>query len=137
MSRTLVYLVVLFVAFSSCKKDDAFTISKETITGNYKVTAGTANGIDVYSNPNEDLNIFEPCMKDDIYRFNGNNSFIVEDAGEVCTITTAESGTWEFISSTRISINDEEATINSFNGRDLIITSVSNGVTGRFTFTKQ
>src|SRR5215203_6100080 len=98
MKKTILALTMLSVAFVSCKKDDkdeAVTPTKENLAGSYKVTAATAAGINVFNNPDESINEFEACERDDVYTLNADLTAVRADAGTQCDPVNNGTGIWD------------------------------------------
>jgi hypothetical protein len=133
---------IMFLAFA-CSKDNNTTnssaITKENLAGTYTLTAATASipGLP----PQNVLDSLPPCQKDDQYKLNVDLTFNYIDAGTKCNPAGDYSGTWGLIGTTKIEINNDTATIQSFNGKTLVVNSVVtiSGIplTTTDTFTKQ
>jgi hypothetical protein len=139
MKRVFFFLLFVYITLPYCKKnnqDNPFKVSLESISGNYRLIAATAGGIDVFSNQDTMLNYFKSCMKDDIYRFNAGNVLQVEDAGQVCIPTTSDTGSWSLLNPTKLAIDGEEAIIKFFDGQKLLLTREINDQMTEFTFIK-
>ena len=120
----------------SCKKDGTTSVTptKENLTGSYKLTAASFNGQEVLSN---DM-YFEACERDDVYRLNADMSYERQDAGTVCSPAGDESGSWEFTSSTAITIDGVPYKVDSFDGRSLKVSlDMGQNMILKSTFTKQ
>lgn len=141
--KKLILLLSLSVLLFSCKKDNdndepaQVTPTVANLTGSWKITAATANNVNVFDNSNASLNLFEPCERDDIYRLNANYTLDLIDAGVKCNPPTDDTGTWELINATTFKIDAEVFTINSYNGSKLVLSRTDAGFTVVVTFTKQ
>ena len=131
-------LLATMMLGAACKKEDKpFVISKDTVSGNYKLTAATVGGVNIYDNTDPSMNLIRSCMKDDIHQFKQDLTYVIVDVGETCNPTSADNGTWKFISSTQIEIDGEAAAITSFDGKKLVLTGDAAGIPTVITFTKQ
>jgi hypothetical protein len=138
MKNTFIGMLLLASLVTSCQKENDKTApTKENIQGSYKMTAATLNGTDVFNNPDPSFNYFEPCTKDNIHQLNGDNTYHVIDAGEVCPDADDDSGSWRLASATSLEINGVPSTIKSFDGRTLVLANVSPVGTMEATFVKQ
>ncbi|HEU4469961.1 MAG TPA: lipocalin family protein [Flavisolibacter sp.] len=131
----------VLLSSTSCKKDDddpkPVTPTKENLTGSYKLTAATVAGVNIFNNSNESMNLYEACQRDDVYKLNADLSYQVADEGTQCSPSGSYTGTWSFVNSTTIVLDGETATITSFDGKNLSVSSVQGGFTISSTFVKQ
>lgn len=147
MSRTT-WLVICIVAmtfiFISCSKESSSgnngsAITKENIAGSYMLTAATGSipGLP----PQNVYDSIPPCQRDDIYKLNLDYSMDYVDAGTKCVPPGDAVSTWSLSGTTKIIIGTDTATIQSFNGKTLVVSSVVTivgiAVTTTDTFTKQ
>ena len=130
----------LALVFTSCKKDEetkTSTPTKENLTGVWMMTAANissgGSSINVFDNTDEIINIVPPCERDDKYHLNADLSFQQEDAGTQCDPTTATTGEWALTNTTTINIDGEVSTIDSFDGKTMVV-SVDQG-NGKLTTT--
>ena len=124
--------------FVSCKKEDkAYVATKENLTGSYKITGLTYAGVNVINHTNEDHNVVEACERDDLMTLNANSTYIVTDAGTACDPSSDDTGSWEFVSSTSVTIDGETGTIKSWNGKTLVVEAQDSGVTVVTTLSRQ
>jgi hypothetical protein len=135
MKKGILALSLLALVFTSCKKDDdepqQITPTKENVTGSYKITAMTINGIDFWSS-------LDACEKDDVYKANADLSFDRQDAGTVCSPDNSYTGgTWS-ISGSTVNFNDEvSGTITSWDGSTMVVTDNSSSPAIVVTLRKQ
>lgn len=140
MKKTILALLVFTLVFASCKKDnknEAVTPTKENLTGTYKMTAGTMTSggatVDVFNN-----DTYTPaCQRDDLYKLNADNSYVIQDAGVVCSPSDDDSGTWSLLSATSIDLNGDVGTIKSWNGKTLVVEGTYQNITVSATYVKQ
>ncbi len=147
--------LIFFLAMISCKKSHPETKNpKDILEGNsWKITAITVsparNGVtDIYNDPT----IVEPCIKDNLFKFNPGNVLVYDNGQVICDPSDPQTypGTWNYDSNANnLTIyfsapgfaNEEvlhilEINENSFKGT---ITLAENGVTYTYTdsFQKQ
>ena len=135
MKKHIHLLLVVLIAFASCKKDKNDEITKENLAGSYKLTASTSqagNGpiINEYA-------LLPVCEKDDLFKLNGDLSYNYVDAGTKCNPAGDDNGSWSLPSTTQIILDGQSLSINSFDGKTLVL-SVSiafNGTTNVSTIT--
>jgi hypothetical protein len=134
----------LAIVFTSCKKDEEskpVTPTKENITGIWMVTSAKissgSNSVNVFNNPDEVINFFAPCERDDKYHFNSDMSFHIEDAGTQCDPPTNINGDWAFTNATSMTIDGEDGTIDSFDGKTLVFSVDQGSSKMTTTYTKQ
>ena len=137
MKKAIFALSVLTLVFASCKKDnkdEPVTPTKENLTGSYRLTAFTVT----FSGSTVDLfNMMDACQKDDIYKLNADNSYVVDDAGIVCSPSNEYTGDWSLVNSTTINIDGDVGTIKSWNGKTLVVEGTDSGNTYSQTYVKQ
>jgi hypothetical protein len=137
MKKAIFALSVLTLVFASCKKDnkdEPVTPTKENLTGSYRLTAFTV------TSGGSTLNLFnmmDACQKDDIYKLNADNSYVVDDAGIVCSPSNEYTGDWSLVNSTTINIDGDVGTIKSWNGKTLVVEGTDSGNTYSQTYVKQ
>ena len=143
MKKTIFAVSMLSLVFVSCKKDkdEEVTPTKENLTASYRVTAMTANGINIFNNSNEAVNMFDACERDDVYTLKADMTGLVTDAGTQCSPPSSGTGTWS-LTGTTISIVDLtyvdiSGTIKSWNGKTLVVEDNSQGGTISVTLEKQ
>ena len=114
----LLLIAVVITTLSCSDKDDNDNcpgINQAAIAGNYKLTALTYKQT---SGGQEQNYLFvEPCRANDVYMFNANGNFSVQDVAPSCTSTI--SGGWTLNGSTLI-IEFENYPIVSFNCTTLV-----------------
>jgi Lipocalin-like domain len=138
MKRLFFPVAIAALALSSCKKssgDEQKAITKENIIGNYKITSvvikNGAAEVDVFNNSNPDLNWYEACEKDDVYKIKASDVFEYSDEGTKCSGDENYTGSWSLNGNT-IDIGDElNAPITSLTATQMVLsTTVSEqGVT--------
>ena len=129
MKSTLVLFSTFLLVLASCKKDgdddgggSGCSTTVATVSGKYKITSmkykqtPTSAEIDMFSALND-------CEKDDFTILNSNGTLAVQDAGTVCSPTTAYSSTWSLGSGT-IVINSKVGIIDNFDC-DILTVSTS------------
>lgn len=146
MKKMLIAFSAIAIMFTACKKEkdeaQAVTPTKENLTGTWMITAHTlsasGNTVDVYNNSDASMNIYEACDRDDKYILKADLSYEVVDAGTQCSPdNNSTGGTWEFTNSTTVVIEDETGTINSFDGKNLVVSNVAGSLTSKITYVKQ
>lgn len=145
MKKTILALSVVALMFTACKKDeDAPANVTPTVTnlpGTYIITAATVSSggtsVNVFNNSDASMNWFEACDRDDQYKLNANMSYDVVDAGTACSPDNSYSGTWALPSSTSIDIDGNIGTIQSYNGKTLVVTEDYGGAIYTVTYQKQ
>ncbi|MFL5810873.1 MAG: lipocalin family protein [Flavisolibacter sp.] len=137
MKKMIIAFSALAMVFVSCKKDEeskAVTPTKENLTGVWMVTSAKISSggasVDMFSS-------FDACQKDDKYHFNGDLTYQVEDAGTQCDPSTSSDGTWALTNATTINIDGEVGTIDSFDGKNLVVTEDMGNGKMTTTFVKQ
>jgi len=141
MKKLVFGLLSFFLLATACKKDkDSLPITKENITGTYKLISIK---VSLNGSPELDADDREDCEKDDLYKLNADNSFNYVDAGTTCDPAGDFSATWQ--------LNDKQlssesypqidGTITSFDGTNMDVTfsGIESGMTykARSTFKKQ
>jgi hypothetical protein len=126
-----VLAVTTFMSFTSCKKseDATCTLSASTITGTYKITSLKLNGVDLFP-------LSDACDKDDTFTLNANGSFIITDAGVVCTPSNNDTGTWSLAGST-ISIDGDTGNVSNFSCNGFTVSATQAGATTEVTYARQ
>ena len=142
MKKLLLPICLIIFALVSCKKDKdepTCVVSTASVTGNYKITAGTYK----QTPSSADLDFFaslDACEKDDIYGFAASGVLNYQDAGTVCSPNGSYSGTWSLSGTTMLNLDGELTTIQSFTCSTLIITLADFITTGdklTITFVRQ
>jgi Lipocalin-like domain len=122
MKKLVFGLISFTLLATACKKDkDAPAITKENITGTYKLITVTAS---VNGSPQLDADEREDCEKDDLYKLNADNSFNYVDAGIACDPAGDINATWQ-LNDKQISSEDYpqiDGTITSFDGTNMVVT---------------
>ncbi|HEX5024705.1 MAG TPA: lipocalin family protein [Agriterribacter sp.] len=127
--------------FTYCKKDNTPpAINKENLSGTYKLTAYTATSPLTGS---ELINLYDmmlPCQRDNTITLNTDFTATYTDAGVKCVPPEDASGTWNVTGKT-FTLDEEEATIEKFDGNTLILSAsgTQDGIPFSYTstFTKQ
>ncbi|HVU55552.1 MAG TPA: lipocalin family protein [Puia sp.] len=130
MKKNLLFFVVsafslLTLMLAGCsKKDSGSSYSMASIAGTYKLTSATytAGGV---TQDGMDL-FFDPCQQDDILQFKADSTFIYTDAGTTCSTDGSGTGKWYISGNYLIQTEDQNndtATIKSFNGTALTLTT--------------
>ena len=134
----------LALVFTSCKKDEEskpVTPTKENLTGVWMMTAAKitsgGNSVNVFNNTDENMNIFPACTRDDKFHFNADLSFHQEDAGTQCDPSSSTDGEWGLTNATTVNINGEASTIDSFDGKNLVVSVDQGGPRTVITYAKQ
>ena len=138
-TASILVLAVLF--FISCKKDNAPPANnKENLSGTYKLTAYTATSPLTGSEVINLYNMMLPCQRDNMVTLKTDLTATYTDAGVKCVPPEDASGTWNVTGKTFI-LDEEEATIEKFDGNTLILSAngTENGIPFSYTstFTKQ
>lgn len=142
MKKTLFALAALVVLASSCKKDkddDApVTPTNENIVGTYKtskiVVKNSTGEADI---TNDMLSLMDACDRDNLHKFNSNNTYEWVDAGTKCSPESTYSDTWTLTNTTTFEFDGETYTIKSFNGKELQLSQNLGGAEYIYTITKQ
>lgn len=99
MKKLMIVLFACGIFTTACKKSkDAPppppppALTMANVAGAYKIVADTTitpEGIssDLYAN-------YQPCAKDDIWKFNADSTLEVTDAGDVCDPSSGWTGSW-------------------------------------------
>ncbi len=146
MKKIILLAFTATALFSACKKKNdtpkTCDVTVARIAGNYKITRiellvnGTPSGTDVLAN------YLDPCERDDIYQLKADKTLIYQDAGTLCSPTSAGTGTWDIT-------GGKLRMVNSGAGIDINSGTVNNyctnftaddnfgGLSIRYTFTKQ
>lgn len=140
MKKTTVFICCVVLLFSCKEKPLECSTSVTNLSGSYKVTAYGYK--QTPTSPEEDYYaiIFpDACDRDDIYTFNANGTYIMKDAGLVCSPPDDDNGTWSFVGNA-MTIDGVPASIESFDCKTLIISTTDLSVSGdrlKITMIKQ
>lgn len=141
--KKLSVLFLLVVTIVSCKKsDDAASVTPtvQNLLGSYKQTGAMlqVGSFPAYSVWNTTSGFYEACEMDDVITLAANNVFTITDAGTQCSPSTSGTGIWSLSGST-ITIEGNAATIESFSGTTLVLSSAVSygGQNGKMTATFQ
>lgn len=141
MKRTTFIILSTFLFFSCNKPKNDCTVTTQSISGSYKITAATykanAGAAEI-----DNFNILfpDPCQRDDVYTFNAAGTYQIADVGMICTTPGNDNGTWSVTGPTVIVIDGEPVTIESFDCNKLILVNTDTQTTGdrlKLTLTKQ
>jgi hypothetical protein len=136
-------IISLAAAFLfACEKDNDTNCSKtvENISGTYKLTAltykenATAPEVDYLP-----ISFPDACERDNLYVFNSNGIYQLQDAGLSCVPSDTYEGTWSLNGNT-IEIDGDPATIESFDCSKLTVVGNDEMIPGdiiKLTLTKQ
>ena len=118
-------LAVVSLLLFACKKEEDHTrdVTKENLRGTYRYTAASYQ---IGSYPT--INIFDSldaCEKDDLMQLNPALTYNYLDAGTVCNPPGNDTGTWDVVSTTQFKLDGLVFTINSFDGKTLVISNKS------------
>ena len=123
MKNTWLSIAALaLLTITSCDKekddDNEPSITKESLSGSYKLTAITAK---VGSFPEQDYTdqVLDDCQQDDIITLKTDFTFINADAGVKCSPAGDYTGAWGLPGNNKIQIDGEEYTIAKWDGREL------------------
>jgi len=130
------------LAVISCKKNQdapSSAITVNNLSGTYKLTAAT---ITLNGETNDVLSTMEPCKVDNLQQLNKNLTYKVIDAGQQCDPHEDETGTWSLQGDTTLVLDGIPITINSFDGKHLVISTSGDDDSGtsfivKETMTKQ
>ena len=118
MKRILFALMLSSLFFTSCKDDAAptCTLNSASLAGTYRITASTYQ-VNAQSSPVDDYATWPACEKDDLYIFNVNGTFSLNESNQVCNPSSAFDGNW-FLSGSILSISvagfAESGSVSSF-----------------------
>ncbi|MEO7265913.1 MAG: lipocalin family protein [Ferruginibacter sp.] len=139
-----VFFILLSVfTLVSCKKDKGETACMATaasIAGSYRITAITYKASATSAEMNYYNLVFpDACERDDILSLNINGTYIMIDAGIVCSPPNTDNGNWSISGNTLI-IDGDPSTIESYNCQTLILIQTGVQVAGdkyKITLTRQ
>jgi hypothetical protein len=139
--KKLIILLLPVLLILSCKKDKDPSCKTDaaSIAGPYKVT-GVTYKPDASSPETDYYNILFPdaCDRDDILTFNINGTYLLKDAGVVCSPSNDDNGTWA-LSGTTMQIDGDPSTVESFNCKTLVLsnTDIQTGEKLKITLARQ
>lgn len=120
MKRTFFSFSLISLLFTiSCSPDKELepALTKQAIIGDYIVTAITAKS------PTSEWDVseyyMEDCERDDVIHFKADLTFEVTDDGIKCNPPTSESGPWDIINDHTIFLDDDEAEVKKWDGKEL------------------
>jgi Lipocalin-like domain len=123
----ITFLSVMFVSCTKDKSEKGCGISATSIAGTYKVTAVTYKATPGAAETDYFTTFFaDDCERDDIVTFNANGTFVVDDAGIVCTPSGESGGNWSVSGNTLIMddgpmIDGDEYTITEFDCQSKLV----------------
>jgi hypothetical protein len=134
MKKITAIIASALLVLASCKKDKHDgDVTKENLTGTYKLAALVSK---TGNQPQEDEYAqMDACEKDDLVKFNADNTFNAVDAGTVCTPNGNDNGTWSLPSASQLTIMGQTHTIKSFNGRTLVLEYTTGSGNNTYTLT--
>jgi len=143
-SAILPAFMLVTVLFNSCKKEkdkeETCTASTATISGSYKITAVTYKLNSTAPEENHLTDDFtDACDRDNVYTYQTNGTYQIQDAGTVCSPSSDDNGTWS-LSGNSMVVDGGPSTIESFDCKTLVLSLTDVEVTGdkyKITFTKQ
>jgi predicted HNH restriction endonuclease len=146
MKKLILSAFAIVVVLSSCSKSDDNTPSEpapsntqltrtEIITSkNWKLTANTLNGQDRFS-------IKKDCVKDDIFQFKTDGSYIRDEGATKCDPSDPQiiiSSTWKFLDNeTKLELDGSTTNIKEMTSTKIIFENSNNGNVELNTFTAQ
>lgn len=125
------------IAFSCTKKHDGGSaITSQSLSGTYRIAAVTAKT--GTSAPVDILAASDPCQKDDEVKLNADGTYADIDAGSKCTPPGDSQGMWSLLGNNKMKIDSDTATINSFDGSNLVLSTTEdlNGNGTMYTVTE-
>lgn len=139
MKKILLFLPLVAVLFTSCKKDEGCSLSEESLVGTYKI--GTIKYKASASSPEVDGKslLLEDCELDDTQTFKADKTYIYADAGTACEENGTDAGTWSLTGNT-ITVDGEAQAVASFDCGSFSITEtdvLDEGDRITVTFVKQ
>lgn len=150
MKKALLALTTLsMLLLASCDKDDsdeneAPSLTKESLAGNYKLTSAKAT---VPGLGEQDVmdRILEPCQKDDIIALKADLTYEYRDEGTECVPSGDETGTWT-LNGDQLAAGPYVLTITKWDGKILqgtasetveLVPGVPTEITVTLEFTRQ
>ncbi len=133
MKKIAPALLLFFFSNTSCKRaTENPPVTKENIVGTWQLTAKrmSATGIpeqDAFTTLNE-------CEKDDLYRFNIDDSFSYIDSGVTCETNGTSTGVWQ-LNGEVIAFMGQSGKITNFNGSSMHITVTVTDTSSQTTYT--
>lgn len=137
--KKLLFAIAVLALGSSCKKDKDKTcdLNAGSLVGTYKTTSikykasASATEVDEFAS-------YDACEKDDLVKFNSNNTVDYIDAGTVCTPSGDDNGVWALSGST-LNLDGGIYTITSFdcNGMTLTYAGTTPGELTTITVVRQ
>lgn len=118
LSIQSIFLFLLSLAtLSSCKKEkpEPVDLTIQTLSGSYKLGAWTYK---LNNQPEEDMMVLmDACEKDNIVTLKTDKTYNSVDAGVQCAPPENYDGDWDLPSKTKIILDGDEWTIESFDGK--------------------
>ena len=98
MKKNLLFISVLVIIFSSCKKDSSEAedcpVTVASISGTYKLTSLQYKATSSSTMEDWYAQVVEDCKKDDLYVLAANGDFNILDMGTVCQQSGSFQGIW-------------------------------------------
>ncbi len=117
--KTILLIAVIALTGISCKKssDDSAALIKENLVGVYLQTDL------LISNGGPAVSVWASfsCRHDDKTELKSNNTYVVTDAGTVCSPTTTDAGNWSISGNTFI-LDGDSYNVDSFDGKNIALT---------------
>ena len=143
--KKIALIALSLVIFISCNKDDpekppTCTTNTASIAGPYKITAVTYKA--TAASPELDyMNLLFPdaCDRDNVYTFKTDGTYQIADAGQVCSPSGNDNGTWA-LTGTNLTIDGDPVNLESFDCKTLVIVNTDTDITGdklKLTLTRQ
>lgn len=141
MKKTTFIVLAAIVLFACNKEKNDCEITTASIAGSYKITAVTykanagATEIDYFNTLFPDA-----CERDDIFTFNASNTYLIKDAGIVCSPNGDDDGTWSLTGTTAMVIDGDAINLESFDCKNLVLVNTDTQAAGdrlKLTLTRQ
>lgn len=125
MKRKLLTLVLaasmVVIAFTACKKDSDSPAKggslKEKLVGTYKMTQLTME--QEGGGTTDILAEYTPCDRDNLYVLKADMTSAIIDAGEQCSPSSNDTGTWSLTDNSTIDMDGQSYHIESMDGTTL------------------
>jgi hypothetical protein len=120
---SLILIEALFI--SSCKNDPnpVCKINATSVSGSYRIAAATYQANP--TSPEENYyDIFFPdtCLKDNVYTFQTDATYLFKDSGTICSPPGDRNGTWS-INGNYMVVDGDSTGIESFDCKTLVVFS--------------
>lgn len=111
-----IFCAAFVLALFSCKKEDkTVELTKENLVGTWKQSAETTNGINSWNSA-----AHESCELDNHVELKNDNTYVMTDAGEVCSQDMTETGAWS-LNGKEITMDAEKLSVDNFDGKTLVL----------------